>query len=257
MNKQELVQKSLRAAALAGQSSSMEMLANRANQPLLIRLGKVSFAKLLAPFVPGCLPGELKGLKRLRSGGEQIVYTDGENALKIIFGSITHNENEAAAIAHVLQDRFDTAQKIMSRHLLETTYSPLSLYGWFAVGALQKLQRPKASFRNIEELVAYDDSLGYRRRLNAFSAATLELHNATSLYPDLLGEHNVIYRPNSDGGTVSVIDNMLVTPDMQQKIEATTGLPVGELIASKIDLINQAINNGSRTTSGYLPPVFR
>lgn len=234
----ELVQRTVRAGAMARHFSLGELMDLHAHQPLLERLGKVGFAKMVGPFIPDCLPGELKGLRRMSSGGEQVAYSDGRNVLKVVFCSISPDADEVETAVHEHQTRFDLGRRYMGNHLAATTYSRLSLYGWYAVGALQEHQQPLNSFRDVQDMVANCDSPSYRRQLGGFAGSVTELHDNTAFYPDLNGEHNVVMTCSG----LRVIDNMLVTPEMQRLIDGRTQQSIGALIASKVNFIQQAAN---------------
>lgn len=247
MSKQELVQRTVRAGAMASHFPFREILDLHAHQSLIERLGKVGFGKMVSFFIPEWLPGDLKGLRRMTAGGEQVAYTDGQNVLKIVFSSISPDAEEVDSAVHEYQTQFDTASSFMGNHLAKTTYSRLSLYGWYALGALQAHQKPSVSFENVEALVAYDKALPYRRQLGSLATSVEELFEDTALYPDLNGCYNVVLT----GKGLTVVDNIMVTPTMQQVLDPRVGRPIGEIMASKLSYIQNAaivprITYGSR-----------
>lgn len=242
MNRQEFIQRSLRSAANAQAYSYSEMLAQRARQPAFKRVAKVLFGKTVQPLIPRRLNMAGQEYRLYSAGGQQVVYSSDTAVAKLIIDSLSFDKDYTEATAGDYQVRHDSSLPFLGEHTTPTAFDLRRFKGGlFASIALQPRLRPQKEFIDVDDLVFYRHDPAYAAELEAFWQSLTALHAATKLQVDLNGPRNLFLMGSYRQPTIKVVDTIMVSPEMQQLPDLSTGLSTGETIRRKMSVLGDAV----------------
>jgi hypothetical protein len=219
------------------------MMERRAGQPLPRRLAKVTYGKLLSPFahIPQSIEVASNSYDLSTSGGQQIVFANESGVAKIIMGSLSFERGRTEGEVEGFQGNYDRAVPHMNGHLTETRFDLKRFRGGlYGAIALQPRVRADREFRDIYELVGYRDDEPYIGELESFSDSLATLYADTSLQIDINGARN-IFLSGEEKPRLEVVDTIIVSPEMQVKIDHNRGIPTGETITEKMTILRDAV----------------
>jgi|GEM_PF-3783279 len=251
MFKDTAVQRLTYAATNGRKHSVSELLQQRSSQPLPIRYGKVALSKALHPFIPGSMTYENQTYQFLAAGGEQLVYGNEDEIVKVIYRSFSFDESTVEETTANYQQQYDAASPHLGEHQVGTVFDIRKLRaGLFTTIALQPRLKADKQFADVDELVGYRNDKQYKDKLRKLSASLSGLFLHTGLQVDLNGPNNIVAISPKGEPELRIVDTLPVVPDVQQKIHPEVGRSVGEMIAEKMFSINvaaaEAIPAGSR-----------
>lgn len=242
MTKDRLAQGVAYAAVEAGNFSIGQMLEHRNFQPLPVRFAKVGLGKALQRCVPLSIEVNSQQYTKLAAGGEQVVYTNGQEVLKFIHRSLTFDRDvaEAATSQHV--QHYEAARLYMGDHITPTEFDIRKLRaGLFATVAIQPHITMKESFDNVYHLVGYSDKIEYISALEAFYDSLIRLYDQVGIQMDLNGPGNIALL-DSQGLLLSMIDTLPVDTEKQKIEDPLHHTSLGDTLLKRMAVIGQAIH---------------
>jgi hypothetical protein len=243
MARDEFVRRSAGAASNAMNYSFGEMMHQRSSQPLPARLGKVLFGKSLRPFIPESMTVHGQTFSLLASGGEQLVYSNGDEIVKVIHKSLTFDRATAGAQTQSYGEQYELASRSLGEHSVATDFDVKRLRaGLFATIAMQPHLRPDKQFEDVDDLISYRSDETYMERLRRFSDSLRTLYSSAGMQVDLNGPNNVLLIDERDDPGLRIVDTLPVTPEIQSRVHPQTKKTVGELIMAKMAMIEQAVS---------------
>lgn len=244
MDKDVLVRRSASAASNAMNSSFCEMMQQRASQPLPTRLGKVLFGKSLRPFIPESMSLHGQTFNLLAGGGEQLVYSNGDEVVKVIHKSLTFDMHRASAQTSDYEEQYKVASSSLGEHSVSTIFDMRRLRaGLFATIAMQPYLTSDKQFEDVPELVSYRSDETYRQKLRRLSDSLHALYNAAGMQVDLNGPNNILLIDEQKNPAFRIVDTLPVTAETQMLVHPETKMTIGELIMAKMAMIAEATSS--------------
>ena len=236
------------AVAEAEVSSVREMWDARKHQPTTQRrakaaVGAVLQSKLLRDYALKHVVNNnpysdyLEGYTYLGVGMEQVVYRKGDQVLKFVHDSNGHfNGIDLHDVAEKLQTETDQCKALLGDRWVSTDFDVVTETGsgLSSVVAYQPFIAPEFSFGSMTVLSA--DTAIPSEEKREFADQLSELHTATLLHADVLGQHNVFATGDA---RLTILDTIPVDASVQETI-AGDGRTVAEHIVERIDLLRAA-----------------
>lgn len=241
MSKEQYIHRAIHIAADANKYTPLQMLEQRESQPAVYRYGKVALGNLMKPLVSGPFVFNGERYDYLTSGGEQIVYGTSDKVFKINYRLMGRDPGQIEESVRYLQEQSDVIANFLGDHWPTTIYTKVRFKGLHAVGVVQERAKVIQSFYNVEEMLAYEGGESYADELKDLLEAIESLHAATSLYPDIVGDNNIVLAKRGDRPTLQIVDNMPTTPDKMLDPIPAVSMTTGQVIASKLGLWHQAV----------------
>lgn len=221
--------------------SAEEMLARRNFQPRIARLAKVGLGKALQPLVPGHIDMAGVTYKRVGAGGEQVVYSNGLEVVKVIHKSLTFHRGSAETAANRHARTYDVAAAHMGEHVIPTEFDVRRVRaGLFAAIAIQPHVAIKESFRDVDHLVDYCGDPAHITALEKFYDALIRLYEASGIQMDLNGPGNIALL-DCENPLLAMIDTLPVGPDMQQIVNPESHIRLGDQLLGRMGVIGNAL----------------
>ena len=211
--------------------STLEMWRIRKEQPMLERIGKTGIgfmlhSERLRSAVASRVAAKVGAEAVLGFGCEQIVIPDGNGVIKYLFNKTHSEQRTAEAEAETLQRDTDRCADYLGEFWLSTEFDTTRLSrGGYGIIARQKRLVDLTSYDSTLQIAASGETRELAVRIN-------ELHEATGLYPDLLGIGNVALR--GDTGRLCQIDTIPVSPETQASVTLGSSLTIAEHLEERI-----------------------
>jgi len=241
MDKDVFVRRSASAATNAMKYSFGEGMRQRASQPLPKRLAKVAFGKTVRHFIPESLRLQGQNYSLINGGGEQLVYSNGDEVVKVIYNSLTFDRSKAKSQTEQYEQQYYMAASSLGEHFVTTAFDTRRMRaGLFATVALQPYLNPDKQFRDIGELVTYRSDELYLERLKHLSAALRGLYLSAGMQMDLNGPNNILLMDEMSNSNFRIVDTLPVTPEIQRLVHPELNRTIGEIILAKMAMIEAA-----------------
>lgn len=222
--------------------SALELFERKKHHKLIKRIGYIAAVKSLSVSVIDPLGQRLGAEEFLGNGGEQIVYANKGQVIKLLWPTLGNNRNSLQAKIDSLNQNEQLCRSFIGPSWLDTDYDLANLWPYRAVVAHQDRVRELMSFKNMEDLADFtQDYPALRRDLAVMVAGVRRLHNHSGLYIDLLGPGNVVLAAGEEKPSLKILDTIPAGLEHQSRpsLEDPT-MNKGEKIAEKLALLQQS-----------------
>lgn len=259
MNKEQLAQSAVYAAAEAKRLSFSDRLRKRSDQSFLKRLGKAAAGNLFKALldVPTTIEKDGRRYDLLGNGFENLIYADESSVLKFNVRTLTVNQAQAEAEAVRQEHDFDLCKSYLGDHWLDTTFRVSDFMGRYVVEARQRFVVPVRKFSMVEEMLIYRDDPEYNQQLEDLFVAIGNLYQNTGYYPDILGANNLALIESIFGDqTIVILDTGVASTEHQQNMVPNQNIRIKDAITERLSLW-EAHLAGPRSLSEFREPALR
>lgn len=197
-----------------------QMLRERSDQPLPERVAKVILHRTVGRLIAGPLLSSIGASEFLGAGGSQLVFLSRPDQLvkKLVIPSIGNTKMEAVENADHLSEITDEAAAYLEHYQTPTRYKPVKLpriVGGYAVMATQPFVKATKKFAAIEELWKMPQTAELVVQQWDLLRRIRDLRVNSRMYPDLLGDGNVVLKEESFmADQIRIVDTIPVVPEM-------------------------------------------
>lgn len=235
----------------AQKNSAQQMLEARSDHSAPLRTAMVGVYKALRkPVLEGI--GHSVGGEYLSMGCEQIVYKTGKGKVaKVLRESVTLGSEEVDALIEMNQGLTDTAASHMGDQWTETTFRGVKMpayIGGYAVVATQPEITPTTIFTNGEAILEHKVDEEFVDELGRFVKGVKSLKNTAGMYPDLIGEGNIVMTRKSNTSQILVLDTLPVPPARLAEVSADGLRTHGDMHRDIMDRIEARYDRFIRST---------
>lgn len=237
-----IVSRALVRTAEIQQRSIGEQWDVRRTKPLPTRLASIAWglaigAKPVQRYLLEQTLGDLSRYPVIGMGFQQIVVDAGDEVLKLRFTQTDCDSGEPISyIVDEMNENCDTMSAFLRDYWLGASYEAFDspLLGEVVVARQAKIQ--PAQF--VPHLLPMADIPGVSAEVHRdFAEASLTVHDATGLLPDMFGKNNIALRPQYGRRELTpvVVDNLPITTKEQAYVVPEYGTTIGMLTVQQLE----------------------